>query len=120
MENSHGKVTALTAATFEELVINSDKPVVIDFWAEWCGPCRQMKSTFASASEQIEDAVFLAVNVDEEPKISEAFGIRSIPTFVTMKGNRVVDAFAGGASPAEFVKKIQAAVEKAKVAPVEA
>ncbi len=85
-----------TEANFEELAIKSDKPVMIDFWAEWCGPCRMVGPIVEEISKDYAGkAVVGKVNVDENPGISMKYGIRNIPTILFLKNGEVVDKSVG-------------------------
>src|SRR5512144_1566751 len=72
----------VTAASFEQLTRESKKPIVLDFWASWCGPCKMMDPIFREAALERPDVVFGKVNVDQEPKLAQKYEIRAIPTLV--------------------------------------
>ena len=100
-----------TDSNFKEKVLNSDKLSVIDFWAEWCGPCRAMGPVIEELSKEYDGKVNIGkVNVDHNPQISMDYGITSIPAILFVKGGQVVDKLVGAQPKANFVKKIQAHV----------
>lgn len=99
----------ITDANFQELVINSDKPVVVDFWAEWCGPCRMIGPTIEKMHGEYEGrAVIGKVNVDHHPGVSAQFGVRNIPTVLFIKGGQVVDKVVGAVPEAQLTSKLDA------------
>lgn len=101
----------ITDANFEELVKNSDKPVLVDFWAEWCGPCKMIGPLVEELANDYEGrAVVGKVNVDENPNISMEFGIRSIPTLLVFKGGQIVDRHVGTAPKDVLAKKLDAQI----------
>jgi thioredoxin 2 len=100
-----GKPVNADRATFDRLVGRSDLPVVVDFWAPWCGPCRAMAPQFEQAAGELAGRVqFAKVNSDEEPDLSARFGIRSIPTLILMRGGREIDRLSGALSSAQLVQ----------------
>ncbi len=88
------KEVELTSANFDE-VINGDKPVLVDFWASWCGPCKMMGPVVAQIADERDDIVVGKVNVDDEEDIPRKFGIVSIPTFILFKKGEVVNKTMG-------------------------
>lgn len=98
---------AITDATLEE-VLKSDKPVVIDFWAEWCGPCRMVGPIIDELAEAYEgDVVIGKVDVDNNDEITSKYGIRNIPTILFIKDGEVVDKQVGAAQKTVLVEKIE-------------
>jgi thioredoxin 2 len=91
-----GEPLTLTAASFDRHVGRSDLPVVVDFWAQWCGPCKVMAPAFAQVAGELEPAFRLAkVNTEDEPALAARFNIRSIPTIAIFRGGREVARQAG-------------------------
>ena len=85
------KEITITANNFEEEVLKSDKPVLVDFWASWCGPCKMLAPTIAEIAEQNDDIKVGKVNVDEEPALARKFMIMSIPTLLVFKNGELVN-----------------------------
>ncbi len=99
----------ITDANFEELVVNSDKPVMIDFWAVWCGPCRMIAPIVEEMSGEYEGkAVIGKVDVDSNPNVATKYGIRNIPTVLFVKNGEVVDKQVGAAPKQAFTAKLDA------------
>lgn len=97
----------LTDANFEEVVLKSDKPVMIDFWAEWCGPCRMVAPIVEEMHGEYADrAIIGKVNVDLNPGISMKFGIRNIPTIVFLKNGELVDKSVGAVPKNVLAEKL--------------
>ena len=88
-------VLTITKDNFKEEVLESDKPVLIDFWAPWCGPCRMVSPVVDEIAEETTDAKVGKVNVDDEPELAGAFNVMSIPTLVVVKGGKVVNSAVG-------------------------
>lgn len=100
-----GKALHVTDATFEAEVLKSSTPVLVDFWAEWCGPCRMIGPVVEEMAGEYEGkAKITKVDVDSNPQISMKFGIRSIPTLLIFKNGQIVDQIVG-AVPKSILKK---------------
>ena len=101
----------LTDANFEEVVLKSDKPVLVDFWAEWCGPCRMVGPIVEELSKEYDGkAVVGKVNVDNNPNVSMQFGIRNIPTLLIFKGGKMVDKQVGAVPKSVLDGKLKAQI----------
>ncbi len=101
----------VTDANFEELVLNSDKPVLVDFWAEWCGPCRMVGPIVKELSEDYKDKVVVTkMDVDSNPGTSVKFGIRNIPTILFFKNGEVVDKQVGAVPKTILASKLDALI----------
>ncbi|HBB90907.1 MAG TPA: thioredoxin [Bacteroidales bacterium] len=99
----------ITDANFQELVLNAGKPAMIDFWAEWCGPCRMLTPVVKELSTEYEGRVVVGkVDVDSNPGISMKYGIRNIPTLLFFKNGEVVDKQVGVVPRGALVNKIEA------------
>lgn len=99
----------VTDANFEELVLNSDKPVLVDFWAEWCGPCRMVGPIVKELSDDYDGkAVMAKMDVDSNPGTSVKFGIRNIPTILFFKNGEVVDKQVGAVPKTILSSKLDA------------
>ena len=94
----------ITSANFEELVLNNPKPVLLDFWATWCGPCRMVAPVVEEMAAEREDILVGKVNVDEEMALAVRFGIVSIPTLIVMKNGEVANKAVGFMPKADILK----------------
>jgi thioredoxin 1 len=105
-----GKTIELTDANFDQ-VINSDKPVLVDFWAEWCGPCKMIGPLVEElAGDYDGKAVIAKLNVDENPQTTAKFGVRSIPTLLVFKKGQIVDKQVGAVPKSVLAQKLEAQV----------
>jgi thioredoxin 1 len=99
----------LTDNTFGEVVLKSDKPVLVDFWAAWCGPCRMLGPIIEELAEDFEGkAIIGKVDVDNNQQVSIDYGIRNIPTVLIFKNGEVVDKIVGVAPKETFAEKLSA------------
>ena len=97
---------SVTKDNFEDEVINSDKPVIVDFWAEWCGPCKALAPILDEVATEVADAKVVKVNVDESGELAQQYGIRGIPTLIFFKGGEVKKTLVGNQPKAEILRNI--------------
>jgi thioredoxin 1 len=96
---------------FEEKVLNADGPVLVDFWAEWCGPCKVIAPALEELASEMSDSVTIAkVNVDDNPSTPAKYGVRGIPTLILFKGGEVASMKVGAIPKAKLVEWVQSEV----------
>ena len=96
--------TALNKNNFDEFVLNSDKPVLLDFWASWCGPCRLVSPLIEEIADERTDIRVGKVNVDENPELASRFGVMSIPTLVVVKNGQITNRSVGARPKAQILE----------------
>jgi thioredoxin 1 len=102
---------AVNDSNFDEVVLKSDKPVMVDFWAEWCGPCRIISPIIEEiSSEYTEQALVVKCDVDNSPGVAARFGIRNIPTVLYFKDGNVADKQVGAVPKNNYVSKLSALI----------
>ncbi|KLJ04234.1 MULTISPECIES: thioredoxin [Streptomyces] len=102
-----GTLKNVTDASFEQDVLKSDKPVLVDFWAEWCGPCRQIAPSLeAIAAEHGEQIEVVKLNIDENPETAAKYGVMSIPTLNVYQGGEVAKTIVGAKPKAAIVRDL--------------
>jgi thioredoxin 1 len=108
MTTNASPIVHVTDGTFDG-VVTSERPVVIDFWAPWCGPCRAIAPALEQIAAELGDRVTIGkVNVDEQPRLAGRFGIRSIPTLMFFKDGMLQETVVGAVPKAEILKRIEA------------
>ena len=103
------EIRHVTDETFEELVLKSERPTVVDFWAVWCGPCRMVAPVVDELSEEYDGKVkFVKLNTDDNVQTASQFGIRSIPTLLVFKGGEAVGSIVGFRPKSDLKKRLEA------------
>lgn len=100
-------VIEVNESNFEEVVLKSDKPVVVDLWAEWCGPCKLIRPIMSEMAQEFDGkAVIASVDVEESPALTAKFKVRNIPTVLFFKNGEIVDKQVGAVPKSKFVDKL--------------
>ena len=102
-------VISVNDENFEAEVLQSDKPVLVDFWAEWCGPCKAMLPVVEQVAGENADVKVVKVNIEESPETPTQYGVRGIPTFALFKNGEVADVKVGGMTKDDMVSWLQSA-----------
>lgn len=100
-------VKHINSSNFEQEVLNSDKPVLLDFWASWCGPCKMLSPIVDQLANEIDDVKICKVNIDEEGDLARKFRVMSIPTLVYMKEGKVVNSSIGVQAKGGILKMME-------------
>lgn len=103
------ELTALTAAEFDEAVLRSDTPAIVDFWAPWCGPCKMVTTAVEEIAAELAGKInAYKVNVDEQQEIAVKYGVRSLPTLLIFKGGEVSEQMIGAQPKAAILARVEA------------
>ncbi len=100
-------VTVITKDNFDAEVTGSKLPVLLDFWAPWCGPCRMLSPVVDKLSDELDDVKVCKINVDEQPELASAFGVMSIPTLVVIKNGKATDSSVGVISREKIIDMLK-------------
>lgn len=103
--------TKITDDSFEQDVLKSSKPVVVDYWAEWCGPCKQIGPALEEISDEMNDQVTIAkINIDENPNVASKYGVKGIPTLMIFKDGEIASTKVGAVPKNKIVEWIQSSL----------
>lgn len=102
------KLLAVDTSAFDRLMLNDERLIIADFWAPWCGPCRSMAPSFEEVARHFAlKAQFIKINTEEQQHLAARFGIRSIPTVIAFKNNRIIDQFSGALPTPQIIAFVQ-------------
>ncbi|MFQ6010922.1 MAG: thioredoxin [Nitrososphaerales archaeon] len=104
-------VTEVTSSTWDETVMKAAEPVFVDFWAEWCGPCKIVSPLVEELSEKFSGMKFTKLDVDQNPEIADRYGIRGIPTLMIFKGGQIANQTVGAAPKDALVQQIESVLQ---------
>ena len=100
-------IVNLSTTTFDETVVASDKPVIVDFWAEWCGPCKMIAPILGELSDELSDKAIVAkVNVDDNPELAMRYNVMSIPTLLVFSGGEVHKRLVGAKGKSQLLQEL--------------
>lgn len=97
----------ITRENFETEILQSDKPVLVDFWADWCGPCRMLMPTIEKLAEQITDAKICKINVDEQPELAARYQVMTIPTLMVFRNGQIAAKSVGVKSENDILEMLK-------------
>lgn len=106
-------VKELTDQSFKELLASSSKPILVDFWAPWCGPCKQLTPIIEALSEEVKnEAIIAKINIDDNPDIAARYNVRGIPTLIIFKNGEAFDTKVGALPKASLKEWLDSAIDK--------